>query len=156
SQIVTGCEDGTVRFWNALTGAGGSVLKHPLPVRALTISRDGRRIATACMNNGTARVWDASTGKALTKPLQHPGNFTVLDASLSPDGTVLATACADGQARIWDVARQEVRALAEMKHSYALLCLCFSPDGRWLATGGTDHTARVWDASSGQPRTPFL
>ena len=44
--------------------------------------------------DGTARIWDAQTGLAVTPPLVH--KETVTWVAFSPDGSRLATASADG------------------------------------------------------------
>jgi WD40 repeat protein len=55
-------------------------------------------VVTASVDN-TAQVWDATTGKPVTPPLQHDGS--VYAAAFSPDGTRVVTASADKTARIW-------------------------------------------------------
>jgi WD40 repeat protein/serine/threonine protein kinase len=53
-------------------------------------------------NDGTARLWDGMTGEPL--PKKYPGSTRYLvDAALSPDGTMLVTAGGDGWLRFWDV-----------------------------------------------------
>ena len=51
--------------------------------------------------DGTARVWDASTGHPVGTPLQHQG--PVNTAVFSPNGRRVLTASADRTARVWDV-----------------------------------------------------
>ena len=66
-----------------------------------------------------------------------------------PAGTTIATAGADGVARVWNAATGElVRELTG--HNDFIQDLTYSPDGRSLATAGNDFTARVWDLSTGQ------
>jgi WD40 repeat protein len=51
--------------------------------------------------DGTVRLWDGSTGEPL--PKKYPGSTRYLvDAALSPDGTMLVTAGGDGWLRFWD------------------------------------------------------
>ena len=68
-------------------------------IRAAAFSPDGRRIVTAS-GDGTARQWDAASGKALAV-LQEHGDV-VLSAAFSPDGKRIVTASADHTARLWD------------------------------------------------------
>jgi WD40 repeat protein len=68
--------------------------------------------------------------------------------AFSPDGTWLATASADGSARLWDAATgEEVRQF--LGHTSAVYALAFSPDGVYLLTGGNDQTARLWSIETG-------
>lgn len=66
---------------------------------------------------------------------------TVSAVAFGPGGT-LATASADGTARIWDAATG--RAVRTIRPgSGALTALAFSPDGRLLATAGRDRKVNV-------------
>jgi hypothetical protein len=69
-------------------------------VRSAAFSPDGKRIVTAS-EDATARVWDATIGKAIGELRGHEGR--VMSAAFSPDGTRVVTASEDGTARIWDV-----------------------------------------------------
>jgi WD40 repeat protein len=67
------------------------------------LSPNGTRVVT--VNDKTARVWDAATGKSLTRPLEH--QRWVVSAAFSPDGTRVVTASDDKTARVWDAATGE-------------------------------------------------
>ena len=73
----------------------------------------------------------------------------ILAVSLAVDGSLVASAGADGTAKVWDAGRGEL--IATMSgHDGQVRRVDFSPDGRLLATAGSDHTARLWDAGTGQ------
>jgi WD40 repeat protein len=67
-------------------------------------SFDGTRVVTASKDK-TARVWDAATGKALTRPLGHQAE--VVSAAFNSEGTRVVTASRDKTARIWDLQLDE-------------------------------------------------
>ncbi len=73
----------------------------------------------------------------------------VLGVAAGPDGRRLATASADGTARIWD-ARTGEQITVCAGHADQVRGPAFSPDGRRLATVSADGTARIWDASTGE------
>ena len=73
----------------------------------------------------------------------------VHDVAYSPDGTRIATAGADGTARIFDAGTGKELASLAGRHAM-VYAAAFSPDGAQIATAGFDGTARIWDAESGR------
>ena len=132
------------RELQVLAGHGGAVL-------AVSISPDGKRIATASEDE-TARLWNAETGALLAVLRGHTD--PVKKALFSRDGERLLTFAAhasrspsDGTARLWDGRTgQEVAALA---HGGTLLTAQFSPDDERILTAGTDGV-RLWEVRSGR------
>jgi WD40 repeat protein len=109
-------------------------------VYCAVFSPDGRRVVTTSFDL-TARVWDVSTGKALT-PLFRQDNL-VRAAAFSPDGRRVATGGDGGTARVWDAATG--RPLTPpLRQDGDIYFAAFSPDGRRLTTAGCDGSARVW------------
>jgi hypothetical protein len=121
-------------------------------VNHAAFSPGGRRLVTAS-HDGTARVWEVPSGKALTSPLKHKGR--VFHAAFSPGGRRLVIASLDGTARVWDAASGQPLT-PPLRHQGGVAKAAFSPDGRRLVTASYDKTARVWDAASGQPLSPPL
>ncbi len=73
----------------------------------------------------------------------------VNSVAYSPDGKHLATASADGTAKVWDAETGGV-LMTLSGHGDAVNSVAFSPDGKRLATGSDDKTAKIWDAQSGK------
>ena len=117
-RVVTS-SGGTAQIWDAATGKplgtpsakpSGKSLRHSQPLSAVeglnelfrlvedverqcfhsvSFSPDGQRVLTAKSQDGTARLWDAATGKSLGEPMRHDSSCD--DASFSPDGQRVVT-----------------------------------------------------------------
>ena len=72
----------------------------------------------------------------------------------SPDGSRIATASADGTAKVWDANTGE-ELFTLTGHTGGIYCIAFSPNGTLLVTGSVDTTARLWDAHTGQELQAF-
>ncbi|SVC76244.1 uncharacterized protein METZ01_LOCUS329098, partial [marine metagenome] len=67
----------------------------------------------------------------------------------SPDGNRIATASADGTAKVWDArSGRVIRTVSSYPDK--LRSVAFSPDGNRIATASKDKIAKVWDIDSGQ------
>jgi len=71
----------------------------------------------------------------------------VLDVAMSADGTRIATAGADGTARLWSASG---RGLYVLHHRGPVDRVLFSPDGHLLATASRDEMARLWRVADGR------
>ncbi len=91
---------------------------------------------------GTIQVWDATTGK----PLSRMSGITE-EIAVSPDGRILLAGCENNTARLWDVATGS--PLGEpLRHPGSVDSVAFSPDGRTILTGCASGTAQLWDMST--------
>jgi WD40 repeat protein/serine/threonine protein kinase len=138
-----------VKLWDTATGKDIRTLGvHSNGIwNNLAFSRDGRRLAVACMDK-SAWVWDTTDGSRVCTLRGHKN--TVQGLALSPDGKLLATGTSGHEeVRIWDVSTCQVRATLPAYTRYP--ACSFSPDGRHLATSSErDSTVRLWDVASGR------
>jgi WD40 repeat protein len=105
-----------------------------------SFSPDGQSVLSAGWDT-TARLWEAATGRQITK-LDHPAGL--FRARFSPDGRRIATASYDHGARVWDAATGKLMPSVLPGGTR----VAFSSNGRWLATTGLNGVVRVWDLST--------
>ena len=74
----------------------------------------------------------------------------IAQVRISPDGRWIASASADGTARIWDAATG-AHMTTLVGHVAGLSCLAWSPDSNTLATGSDDKAIRLWDRVTAEP-----
>ena len=115
--------------------------------QAWDLSPDGASIAAAGLD-GTARAWDATTGKELFRvvPPEEP-----TDVDWSPDRRHLVVASLDGSTTIVDRTGREARVLQDDEGLFVAAAR-FSPDGQTVATsvlpgrgGSSAMYVRIWD-----------
>jgi WD40 repeat protein len=119
---------------------------HSAGVSAVAYSPDGEQLATASYD-GTARIWDTSTGAQLRVLDAHTER--VQDVAYSADGSRIATASLDGTARLWDAATGAQVAL--LRSRGPKISVAISPDGRLVATGNYGGRAEIWDVARREP-----
>jgi WD40 repeat protein len=144
-HLLTSDGGNQVHVRDTATGAVLSTLEAPDFVESAAFSPDETRIATT-VDPGSARIWDARTGKVLVDLSADFGRMFMVH--FSPDGTRLVTAGHDGEGHVWDATTG--RPLVTLAgHAGAIHDVAFSPDGRLIATAGYDKTVRLWDANDG-------
>jgi WD40 repeat protein len=146
-HIISGCQDHSVRFWDANTGQCLKILsKHKSKIWSVACSPSGQVWASGSDDNEIA-LWDAGTGQCL-KVLQGHSS-AVYSIAFSPDSQNLASGSQDQTVAIWDIATgQRIRTLHG--HSQWVLTVTYSPDGKTLATGSQDETIKLWDLTTGE------
>ncbi len=130
----------------AVSGFGSAESPHHI-----AFSKDSHYVLT-CGPGLIARVWDAGTGTAVSPPLVHPDEPTLIESS--PDGAHAVTVCSDGIARVWEVATGH--RVSTVRHRAGIIGATFSPDGRYVLTSCRDGTAHVWNAQTGEAVLPTL
>ena len=150
ASVLTAATDGTVREWDATTGAA---LRSWGPlgasVESLALPADGSWLA-AGLGNGRVMVLDRA---AQVVPVQLCEGSGWASVAVGPDGRRLATAHADGIVRVWDVAGR--RLLASWEAGGGFVQVAWVPGGDDLVTGDGHGVVKVWDAATGRLRQSF-
>ncbi len=148
-RVLTGAGR-SARLWS-LPPSDGALLHTPGQgwVRSIAFSPDGNTLLTGDGEPAEAsagRLWDGFTGKLIGSPLTHKD--LILAVAYSADNRTIATAGADGTARLADA--RTGRPGPVLRHAGPIYVLEFSPDGYLLLTGGEDRIVRLWNAQTGQ------
>lgn len=98
--------------------------------------------------NGTAEIWDATSGESLVFLIGHTD--AVNTGVWSPDETLVATASDDGTARIWE-ASSGVEVAKLTGHKGVVHQTAWDPSGARLVTASADGSVRIWAVEAVDP-----
>ncbi|HTJ45811.1 MAG TPA: protein kinase [Kofleriaceae bacterium] len=124
---------------------GVVIAGHERDITAIDISADSTRVLTAS-EDGTARVWDAKTGRLLA---WLDGTSWIDTARFAADGAHVLTSDRDGKVRLWDVPVTRAYADTSTESTQAAASFAWSPDGARLAMASDDGSIGIWDAATG-------
>ncbi|HEU5432414.1 MAG TPA: WD40 repeat domain-containing protein, partial [Thermomicrobiales bacterium] len=143
------------RFWAAGRGDGTVALYEadsdsPLACFSLESTVQSLRFAPhapvlAASAGCVTKVFNYEDG-AVLGIFEHPE--LVRGAAWSPDGALMATACADGCVYVWDSRTGELRRRLK-RHPSAAVYVTFNHRGNLLASHGWDGHTQIWDVGSG-------
>jgi WD40 repeat protein len=144
-QVLTAAHPGDAWLTPLAGGKQPLRLPHKGYVYQAGFSPDGAHVLTNA-GEGSARLWDARTGRPLTSPIRH--GTMIWHIGFSPDSRRWRTAELNGVVRTWATADCG-GPTRTMRHDQNMR-LAVSPDGRLAVTAGRDRTAGVWDLASGR------
>ena len=148
SSLISSGAWGLFRWPIARSTSGSLRIGPPTPIEAtageptlaLSLSRDGRTLATVMDDERwRVRVFDLAGERPPVDLTEHRGVDRV---AVSPDGALVATGTWKGTGvKVWDARRGIVVADLLVPGSASVL---FSPDGQWLLTGSSREYV-LWD-----------
>ncbi|MDH5670682.1 MAG: NB-ARC domain-containing protein [Myxococcales bacterium] len=144
--VMTGGGDGVVRLWDASRGEQLAAFRaHDHDIRCLSLSADGRRVATAAADGSPPRLWDVAKGKLLR---EFEAGWSWQRCRIDRDGARLFTGA--GQVAIWVTSSQLPPDLLP-RLGGAMAALVLSHDDRRIATTTYDsESIQLWDVHRGE------
>jgi hypothetical protein len=151
--LVTGCNDGQVRLWDAtarwspgrapvtLTNPVAELPGHQGAIPQIAFQPQGEGAFVTCSWDHTVRIWHMADRK--THAVFGDGVFEdpVTGVAFSPDGQTLATACGD-MVRLWSM---KTYAMTGSLESDATFAVTYNKQGSLLASTG-HNTVALWHA----------
>lgn len=116
----------------------------------VALSADGKRALSGGID-GTVRLWDVATGKAVRTFKGHKNS--IHGVAFSPDGKQALSGGGDWAIRLWDLESGKELQCFTSASNHPFGCFfgaSFSPDGKRVLAGGTDSTLRLWDVATGK------
>ena len=151
--VLSTAADGTLRVWDATTGAAlRSVKAHEGVVHGMSVMSDGARVVTVG-DDLIFRIWDLASGNEL-KAIDSHLNAILTCTALSKDSSLMALGTEGGQTVVIDLETgREQHRWTSPRHTPG--GLAFSPDGRTLLVGmvGPNRDAspiRVYNLETGE------
>jgi WD40 repeat protein len=135
--LAVGCNDGTVRLWNLLTGEQRPILRyHSKSVEGVHFSPDSRLLIS--QNAEGAAVWEVALERARIYH-RHPMGWLYY-----ADGTWLAVGN-DREIYPFEAATGNRLPKLSLRHDMGINRLARSPDGKWVASWShLGNEIKVW------------
>ena len=124
---------------------GFPLAAHAKAVSGLALSRDGRKLASASVDD-TVQVCHPASGAPVWKRGAEQKGVGCL--ALSPDDLRIATGGADGTVKLWSSEDGSPQRTFS-SFTAAVSQVVFSPSGRYLATADGEGNVAVWDYETG-------
>jgi WD40 repeat protein len=147
-RTLVSASEGNIKIWDSSAEREMNALHHQGLLLNMSLSRNGKLLATSDPNFHTVSVWDVPSQRlrySFTDP-EHKGRATV---ALSPNSRWLAVQWFfNRKLELWDLSEEPFQKGPTHAVEFALgIHLNFSPDGRVLSFRGTNGMVKLWNVA---------
>lgn len=143
SVLVGGLND--VRRWAAEGLPDGDTSAWAEDMDEFSLSADGESVVTLATNDNVSvvRTWDVRANRLVC---EFESDDTLMDARLSPNGSLIAAPLSGGTIGLWNA--KTCKPVGKLTgHAQDATLLAFSHNGRSLVSAADDGTMRLWDVA---------
>ncbi|QDV49500.1 WD40 repeat domain-containing protein [Gimesia fumaroli] len=148
NYLLAGAQGSDFQRWDLVSAENTPLSGHKSWVRRFDID-DSKPLLITGAYEGKLAWWDLASDQPTPKHLIDAHKGFVRGVSLSPDGTLVATAGNDRLVKIWSVKTARlIRTLAG--HEHQVYNVMFHPGGRYLISGDLRGNLKQWDVNTGE------
>jgi WD40 repeat protein len=145
SRLAVGDANGLIQIFDASAGTVVSKMQDKDWVEQFSFSGDGTRLAT--WNHKGITVWDIGADKELRF---FPEKSRITAIALNHDGSLLITGTEDSKIQIWDIERDENRAVLALEPHDWTNFVALDEQRRLLFSAQGQNDIGVWDLTTGR------
>ncbi|MDZ8262972.1 WD40 repeat domain-containing protein [Nostoc sp. ChiQUE01b] len=138
-KLLADSQSKKAQIWRCIN----TLSAHTNPINSVTISSDGRTLASGSADN-TIKIWNLQNGEILATLNGHSN--AVRSVAFSSDGLILASGSNDNTVKLW----YSRTGTTFTGHSDNVTSVAFSPDGKTLASGGGDNKIKIWNLNTNE------
>ncbi|QDT41479.1 WD domain, G-beta repeat [Gimesia alba] len=148
NYLLAGAQGSDFQRWDLVSAENTQLAGHKSWVRRFDVD-DSKPLLITGAYEGKLAWWDLTSAQPTPKHLIDAHKGYVRGVSLSPDGTLVATAGNDRLVKIWSVQTAKlIRTLAG--HEHQVYNVKFHPGGQYLISGDLRGNLKQWDVKTGK------
>jgi WD40 repeat protein len=151
-----GLGQGSVRLWDVSKRTWlGAPITSTDGLTLVGFGSSGKKVITLARN--TVVQWNVASHRQVGKPMALTGEQSVIAATVSPSGSVLATADYNHNIWLWNLRNgHEIGKPLATASPGPVYSIAFSPNGRYLAAGGLKGRVWLWNIAQGGAGHTFI
>lgn len=153
NYLLAGAQGNQFNRWDLVSADNTQLAGHRSWVRRFDLHRSRSLMITGAYE-GKIAWWDFSSDQPKPQHLIAAHKGYVRGVSLSPDGTLVATAGNDRLIKIWSVKTAKLIQTLE-GHEYQIYNVKFHPSGRYLLSGDLRGNLKQWDMKTWKLKRDF-